>query len=153
MYLLKKFSASQRSKGISSLKFQSFLVISAIGWLGAMGILGISVRVFGFSPFFGNALGDIAAVSFVFFMSARWTFVHQHRFMWLKFSIFVMYQFFLIFIISSLIQFGATIEVSRVAWYQATKELLIKTLLTPFTLLANFLFGYFILEKIMDQPR
>jgi putative flippase GtrA len=149
--LLKYFSASQDNKGISFNKFQSFLLISGIGWLGAMSILGLMVNAFGFSPFFGNALGDFAAVSFVFFVSAKWTFVHRRRFMWFKFSVFVIYQFFLIIFISSLIQFGSSYEVfSRVAWYQATKELVIKGLLTPFTLLANFLFGYFILEKIME---
>lgn len=130
-------------------KYLSFVVISGIGLCIATLTLWLGVRLLQFSPFVANFLGDVLAVTYVFVVSARRTFVHAHRFMLTKFLVYVAWQFVHITAISWAVAalVGWTIFVQLVSAF-APVEVVAKLLVTPLTVTANFVVALLLIERI-----
>ena len=130
-------------------KYVDFVFVSGAGLALATAILWAGVRLLGLSPFVANNLGDAAAVTFVFFVSAHRSFTHSHRFMLAKFAAYVGWQVLHITLIS------ATIA-ALVAWptFTATfeppvpSEVAAKLVITPITVTLNFLVASLLIERI-----
>lgn len=142
-------SAGQEQPRPLVAKYLGFVVISGIGLGIATVVLWIGVRLLGLSPFTANFLGDFLAVSFVFVVSARRTFVHAHHFMLAKFGAYAVWQFLHITAISWVVA-------ALVSWpaFEGTVsefgpvEVIAKLLVTPLTVTANFVVALLLIEKI-----
>ncbi len=132
-------------------QYVGFLLISGTGLVLATVILWAGVRLAGRSPFVANFVGDAVAITFVFFVSARRTFVHAHRFLLARFGAYVGWQIVHVSLISwgvaSMVDFPLFREI--VARFAPT-EVVAKLLLTPVTVTANFIVARFLIERI--QP-
>ena len=125
------------------------MLISGLGWMLAMILLWVGVNWVGMSPFTANFIGDAVAVTYVFFTSSKNTFIHRHRFMMTKFSIYVIYQIILITTLSWAIGWMVKQPILEIYLsFFLTPELLAKIILTPLSLILNFLIAYLLIEHI-----
>ena len=136
-------------KGMTKQKFISFFWISGAGWLIAIFTLWALVNLVAFTPFVANAIGDFLAVSFVFFVSSYRTFFHKSHFLLTKFLFYLFYQACLITLISYLVQALSNITFpGKLIEVFVYIEVIAKIVVTPLTFLLNFLFSFFIFEKV-----
>jgi len=130
-------------------KLFKFTITSGIGWLMSLTILYIGIRI-GISPFWANVVGDTVAITYVFFTSAKKTFNHNHHFLGCKFIAYAIYQAIIIYLISfSILKISSNhIFCGYISSIQLNPGVIAKILITPFSLGLNFIFAYFVIEKI-----
>lgn len=128
-------------------KFFLFTFISGLGLVLSFVCLWAGVHFFALSAFWANCIGDVCAVSFVFFMSSYKVFFHNGRHMTLKFAVWLAYSCLMILAISFGVQYGQRFDFGR-AQVLFRPDILAKAFIAPFSLLVNFLFAKFLLENI-----
>ena len=133
-------------------QFIKFLFLSGIGWLIDFTLYLIFSNIFDFKIVYSNILSSIPAVTFVFFVSTRRVFVKNKKGFTLKekYFIYFLYQVILIITISLLAQYLYLLILKNIAVKIELKilKLIIKILITPITMLINFIVMKFLIEKL-----
>ena len=133
-------------------QFIKFLFLSGIGWLIDFTLYLIFSNIFDFRIIYSNILSSIPAVTFVFFLSTRKVFIKNKRGLTLKekYLIYFLYQVILIITISLLGQYLYLLILKNIAIKIKLKilKLIIKILITPITMLINFIVMKFLIEKL-----
>lgn len=133
-------------------QFIKFLFLSGIGWLIDFILYLIFSNIFDFRIIYSNILSSIPAVTFVFFVSTRKVFIKNKRGLTLKekYLIYFLYQVILIITISLLGQYLYLLILKNIAIKIKLKilKLIIKILITPITMLINFIVMKFLIEKL-----
>lgn len=133
-------------------QFIKFLFLSGIGWLIDFTLYLIFSNIFDFKIVYSNILSSIPAVTFVFFVSTRRVFVKNKKGFTLKekYFIYFLYQVILIITISLLGQYLYLLILKNIAVKIELKilKLIIKILITPITMLINFIVMKFLIEKL-----
>ena len=133
-------------------QFIKFLFLSGIGWLIDFTLYLIFSNIFDFKIIYSNILSSIPAVTFVFFVSTRRVFVKNKKGFTLKekYFIYFLYQVILIITISLLGQYLYILILKNIAVKIELKilKLIIKILITPITMLINFIVMKFLIEKL-----
>ena len=133
-------------------QFIKFLFLSGIGWLIDFILYLIFSNIFDFRIIYSNILSSIPAVTFVFFVSTRRVFVKNKKGFTLKekYFIYFLYQVILIITISLLGQYLYLLILKNIAVKIELKilKLIIKILITPITMLINFIVMKFLIEKL-----
>jgi hypothetical protein len=147
----------ERKNKVSNLKkilrqFIKFLFLSGIGWLIDFTLYLIFSNRFDFKIIYSNILSSIPAVTFVFFVSTRKIFIKNKKGLTLKekYFIYFLYQAILIITISLLGQYLYLLILKNIAVKIELKilKLIIKILITPITMLINFIVMKFLVEKL-----
>ena len=133
-------------------QFIKFLFLSGIGWLIDFTLYLIFSNRFDFKIIYSNILSSIPAVTFVFFVSTRKIFIKNKKGLTLKekYFIYFLYQAILIITISLLGQYLYLLILKNIAVKIELKilKLIIKILITPITMLINFIVMKFLVEKL-----
>ena len=133
-------------------QFIKFLFLSGIGWLIDFILYLFFSNIFDFRIIYSNILSSIPAVTFVFFVSTRKVFIKNKRGLTLKekYLIYFLYQVILIITISLLGQYLYLLILKNIAIKIKLKilKLIIKILITPITMLINFIVMKFLIEKL-----
>ena len=133
-------------------QFIKFLFLSGIGWLIDFTLYLIFSNIFDFRIIYSNILSSIPAVTFVFFVSIQKIFIKNKKGLTLKekYLIYFLYQVILIITISLLGQYLYLLILKNIAIKIKLKilKLIIKILITPITMLINFIVMKFLIEKL-----
>ena len=137
---------------MQTLFFQAikFFGISGIGWLldfGTYTVLG----VFFHNLFLNNVISSWIGVTFTFVFSTRTVFKNRSSMpVKVKYLLYLLYQAALIFVVSKLVQFVDTqlLRVFDAHIIVKSSYLIAKILVTPVTMVLNFLVMKILLEKI-----
>lgn len=125
-----------------------FIGVSGLGWL--LDFTLYTLLAFCAVPLFWcNVLGALAGISFVFVFSNRYIFKGHSRIpLWGKYMLYVMYQIVLVYSVSLLLVWvhGALLESGLLP--QASLAIVAKLLITPITLVLNFLVLKNLIEKL-----
>ena len=118
-------------------RLAGFGVVSLVGWALDFAIFATLVLV-GLSPFFSNLVGATVGVTFVYFVSARKIFVYQGQFLYWKFAVYLAYQACAITL--------ASWAIGALTLHTPLPAIASKTVVTPLTFGANFLFMSFLMR-------
>lgn len=127
-----------------------FIGVSGIGWILDFTTYTI-LALFAFDLFWCNSLGAVAGVTFVFVSSTRFIFKNTGKVpLFVKYIIYVVYQIVLIYFISKLLVCinNMILSVEVVKSYEFFSAIASKIIVTPITMLLNFLVLKNIIEKI-----
>lgn len=131
-------------------KFFRFLLVSGLGWVLDFGIFTLLTQWGGLLVLWANYLSSLPAVTFVFFVSTRKTFVCRPDGLSLrvKYLLYVLYQAVLISLVS-LVGEGLSHLLAHASWdlLAVHAKLAAKVLITPITMLCNF----FVLRQITEK--
>lgn len=135
------------------IQFIKFFGISGVGWCIDFMLYLFFTLVLGWPVFYSNCLSSIPAVTLVFFVSTKKIFrSHQGRLsIGAKYAIYVIYQMILLFFVSSIGQVVAewiANLASDIDWLQRAAKIAAKILITPITMLMNFIVMKIMAEKI-----
>lgn len=129
----------------------SFVFVSGIGWLIDFGTYITLLKVFNFSPFSSNLISAALAITFVFFVSVYKIFLTNGFFVLSAFMIYLIYQAISIWFFSYVIKLLSYL----ITYYQTyglfEAPLIAKIIVTPFTLVTNYLFMRFLTGKILRK--
>ena len=130
-----------------------FIFVSGIGWLMDFGIYTCLSSFWGVPVAYANMLGSVPAVTFVFIFSTRRIFSSQRSRLGLriKYAIYLGYQFALITLVSTLAGYlYFSLSMVQVEWgfFYKYLNIIVKCLITPITMICNFLVMKFLIEKI-----
>lgn len=133
-------------------QFINFLFLSGIGWLIDFTLYLLFSNVFNLKIIHSNILSSIPAVTFVFFVSTRKIFSKNNSRISLKekYLIYFLYQLILILLISLLAQYLYLLSLKNISMNVELKllKIIIKILITPITMLINFIVMKFLIEKL-----
>ena len=133
-------------------QFINFLFLSGIGWLIDFTLYLLFSNVFNLKIIHSNILSSIPAVTFVFFVSTRKIFSKNNSKILLKekYLIYFLYQLILIVLISLLAQYLYLLSLKNISMNVELKllKIIIKILITPITMLINFIVMKFLIEKL-----
>lgn len=133
-------------------QFINFLFLSGIGWIIDFILYLFFSNVFNLKIIYSNILSSIPAVTFVFFVSTRKIFSKNNSRISLKekYLIYFLYQLILIVLISSLAQYLYLLSLKNISMNVELKllKIIIKILITPITMLINFIVMKFLIEKL-----
>lgn len=133
-------------------QFINFLFLSGIGWLIDFTLYLLFSNVFNLKIIHSNILSSIPAVTFVFFVSTRKIFAKNNSRISLKekYLIYFLYQLILILLISLLAQYLYLLSLKNISMNIELKllKIIIKILITPITMLINFIVMKFLIEKL-----
>ena len=137
---------------ITSLIIQAvkFFGISGIGWLLDFGIYTL-LSLFTYKLFLNNIISSWVGVTFTFIFSTRIVFRNDSRVPALaKYILYLVYQSVLIFVVSHLLQFvdSQIVRLFNADIIVKSSFVIAKILVTPFTMVLNFLVMKFLMEKI-----
>lgn len=128
-----------------------FFGISGIGWLMDFTIFTL-LSSFGFNVVYSNFISSAVAVSFVFWFSSKKTFKEKKFGLGLKYKyiIYIIYQIILILVMSYIIKalsnfIFTSISIELIKNYA---KIISKILVTPVTMVLNFIVMKNIIEKI-----
>lgn len=145
----------ERKKQMKSLiiQFVKFFGISGIGWCIDFMLYLFITLILGWPVFYSNYLSSIPAVTLVFFVSTKKIFNnHKGRLpIWAKYFIYVVYQMLLLLCVSSIGQAVAewiTNLAVDIVWMQKAAKIVAKILITPITMLMNFIVMKIMTEKL-----
>nr|WP_229050305.1 GtrA family protein [Fusobacterium sp. 1001295B_180824_G3] len=128
------------------------MFLSGIGWLIDFILYFILTNVFNFKIIYLNILSSIPAVTFVFFISTRKIFTKNRSKLTLKekYLIYFLYQIILIVSISLFGQYLYLLILKNITIKIELKilKIIIKLLITPITMLINFIVMKFLIEKL-----
>lgn len=131
-----------------------FFIISGIGWCLDFSIYSILTFGFNFDVSCANMISTIPAVTYVFLMSTRKVFEKSQSKINLKYKylIYIIYQIFMVFLISIFGDFLYDIFINsnliQTNFIYKYLKILIKILITPITMLTNFLVMKLLIEKL-----
>lgn len=119
-------------------QFVKFFGISGIGWCIDFGLYIVFTQILGWPVFQSNCLSSIPAVTLVFFVSTRKIFKKADSKIpvGIKYIVYLIYQAVLLTFVSMAGQHLA-ILIGRF-WTSALVKILVKIVITPFTMVANF---------------
>lgn len=127
----------------------SFFGISGIGWIMDMCIYTI-LLIAGVYATISNIFSSLVAVTFVYLVSTKKLFANKKSIsIRKKYIIYVLYQVFIILLSSVVI--GWLVEVllsSNIKIFLDYAKSLSKIFITPFTMVTNFIFMKFLIEKV-----
>lgn len=133
-------------------QFINFLFLSGIGWLIDFTLYLLFSNIFNLKIIHSNILSSIPAVTFVFFISTRKIFSKNNSRISLKekYLIYFLYQLILIVLISLLAQYLYLLSLKNISMNVELKllKIIIKILITPITMLINFIVMKFLIEKL-----
>ena len=133
-------------------QFINFLFLSGIGWLIDFTLYLLFSNVFNLKIIHSNILSSIPAVTFVFFVSTRKIFAKNNSRISLKekYLIYFLYQLILILLISLLAKYLYLLSLKNISMNVEIKllKIIIKILITPITMLINFIVMKFLIEKL-----
>lgn len=133
-------------------QFINFLFLSGIGWLIDFTLYLLFSNVFNLKIIHSNILSSIPAVTFVFFVSTRKIFAKNNSRISLKekYLIYFLYQLILILLISLFAQYLYLLSLKNISMNVELKllKIIIKILITPITMLINFIVMKFLIEKL-----
>lgn len=133
-------------------QFINFLFLSGIGWLIDFTLYLLFLNIFNLKIIYSNILSSIPAVTFVFFISTRKIFSKNNSRISLKekYLIYFLYQLILILLISLLAQYLYLLSLKNISMNVELKllKIIIKILITPITMLINFIVMKFLIEKL-----
>ena len=133
-------------------QFINFLFLSGIGWIIDFILYLFFSNVFNLKIIYSNILSSIPAVTFVFFVSTRKIFSKNNSRISLKekYLIYFLYQLILILLISLLAQYLYLLSLKNISMNVELKllKIIIKILITPITMLINFIVMKFLIEKL-----
>ena len=127
-----------------------FFGLSGIGWIIDFLVYNFLIGIFGINVGISNMVSSMIGVSFVFFASTKKVFIQNSKMnLKVKYFIYIVYQIILIFIASKgmvllknlILDLGLDILTEYV-------NIIIKILVTPFTMLINYLMMKLLIEKI-----
>lgn len=132
---------------IQGLKFIGF---SGVGWLIDTIIYIILTSVLRLNIDIANIISSLVGVSFVFIMSTRKVFeVGSKVNIKLKYIIYIVYQLILIFTVSRVMiilkDYLISFDIKLIIRYIS---IIVKVLITPFTIVINFIVMKYLIEKI-----
>ena len=133
-------------------QFINFLFLSGIGWLIDFTLYLLFSNIFNLKIIYSNILSSIPAVTFVFFVSTRKIFSKNNSRISLKekYLIYFLYKLILILLISLLAQYLYLLSLKNISMNVELKllKIIIKILITPITMLINFIVMKFLIEKL-----
>lgn len=133
-------------------QFINFLFLSGIGWLIDFTLYLLFSNIFNLKIIYSNILSSIPAVTFVFFVSTQKVFSKNNSKISLKekYLIYFLYQLILIVLISLLAQYLYLLSLKNISMNVELKllKIIIKILITPITMLINFIVMKFLIEKL-----
>lgn len=132
---------------IKGLKFIGF---SGIGWLIDTTIYMILTSIFKLNIDISNIFSSLVGVTFVFIMSTRKIFVSKSKInIKIKYLIYVIYQVILIITVSKLmLLLKSVITPLNIELINKYINIIVKIIITPFTMLINFIVMKLLIEKI-----
>lgn len=128
----------------------SFFGLSGIGWLIDMSIYSI-LTYFNVYTILANIISSFVAVTFVYLTSTKKIFVNINDSFNVKkkYIVYILYQVIIVLISSTIINFIAenlvNFDIKLIANYAKISA---KIIVTPFTMITNFIFMKFLIEKI-----
>ena len=128
----------------------SFFGISGIGWLIDMSIYSI-LTYFNVYTILANIISSFTAVTFVYLTSTKKIFVNINDSFNVKkkYIVYILYQVIIVLISSTISNFIAknlvNFDIKLIADYAKISA---KIIVTPFTMITNFIFMKFLIEKI-----
>ena len=127
-----------------------FLGLSGIGWL--LDFTAYTLLSLRYSNLMvNNVFSSLLGASFVFLFSTRVVFRDSHRIpLWIKYTVYIVYQQVLIFLISRLLGAVNVFQLRHFTWPLITRfsALLSKILVTPITMTVNFFVMKGVIEKL-----
>lgn len=139
---------------ISYKQILSFLLISGIGWLIDFSFYTILTKLFELNVMSSNMISAIPAVTYVFIVSTRKTFskkTDSNLNIIIKYLIYFGYQVFLLFVVSylgqALYNYAMTLNI-KYDIILLNMKLIIKIVITPITMIANFMVMKNLIEKL-----
>lgn len=132
---------------IKGLKFIGF---SGIGWLIDTTIYMILTSIFKLNIDISNIFSSLVGVTFVFIMSTRKIFVSKSKInIKTKYLIYVIYQVILIITVSKLmLLLKSVITPLNIELINKYINIIVKIIITPFTMVINFIVMKLLIEKI-----
>lgn len=132
---------------IKGLKFIGF---SGIGWLIDTTIYMILTSIFKLNIDISNIFSSLVGVTFVFIMSTRKIFVSKSKInIKIKYLIYVIYQVILIITVSKLmLLLKSVITLLNIELINKYINIIVKIIITPFTMVINFIVMKLLIEKI-----
>lgn len=128
----------------------SFFGLSGIGWLIDMSIYSI-LTYFNVYTILANIISSFVAVTFVYLTSTKKIFVNINDSFNVKkkYIVYILYQVIIVLISSTIINLIAenlvNIDIKLITDYAKISA---KIIVTPFTMITNFIFMKFLIEKI-----
>lgn len=132
---------------IKGLKFIGF---SGIGWLIDTTIYMILTSIFKLNIDISNIFSSLVGVTFVFIMSTRKIFVSKSKInIKIKYLIYIIYQVILIITVSKLmLLLKSVITPLNIELINKYINIIVKIIITPFTMVINFIVMKLLIEKI-----
>lgn len=126
-----------------------FFAISGTGWLMDMAIFTLLTNIASVSTIICNIISSFVAVTYVYFISTRKTFINNSTTKTLKrkYLYYIIYQVFII-ILSSIIISCLSGIFSHFALISNWNKIIAKIVFTPVTMICNFIFMKWLIEKI-----
>lgn len=131
-----------------------FVVISGIGWCMDFGIYSLLSVYYGVAVAYANMLGALPAITFVFILATRHIFVQRDGGWSLKrkYAVYLLYQLCLIigisFLAEEVFQTIYLFQSATSIFEIDTMKIMAKCMVTPLSMLMNFMVMKFLSEKI-----
>lgn len=133
-----------------------FFCISGIGWILDFSSFFLLTKFLNLSVFVSNILSSIPAVTYVFFTSTKKLFINsknQKISINCKYLIYLIYQICFVCIVSliaetiykAIFNYVTSLNISFIL---ENLKVIIKICITPFTMILNFIFMKFLIEKL-----
>lgn len=134
-------------------QFKKFFLTSGIGWIIDFMIYSIITAFLHTNVLYANIFSSIPAVTFVFIVSTRKNFSNKSTNISLKikYIIYIIYQMILLLFISNLGQYLFNILIKTpwlVTFLGDYIKIVVKIIITPITMISNFLFMKGLIEKL-----
>lgn len=138
---------------LSDSKLFRFILVSGAGWGIDFAIYTVLVKLFFQGVFIANCISSLLAITFVFFIATRKVFESNSGRLSLrsKYLLYIMYQIILILFISWL---AAVLNRELSSFFhnfiliKENTELVSKVMITPVTMILNFIVMKYLVEKI-----
>ena len=127
-----------------------FIGISGIGWLLDFSVYTV-LAFLSQNLFLNNIISSLTGVTFTFIFSTRLVFKNNCRIpLQAKYLLYLLYQVMLIFVISRLLQFidAKLVQIFELEIITKSSFVIAKILVTPVTMILNFLVMKFLMEKL-----
>ena len=127
-----------------------FFGLSGLGWIIDMCIFSL-LTYFSVYTILANIISSFVAVTFVYLTSTKNIFVNMNNKFNIKkkYVVYVLYQVIIVLISSTIINLIAKdLTGSNIELFVNYSKILAKIIVTPFTMVTNFMFMKFLVEKV-----
>ena len=128
----------------------NFLGFSGIGWILDFTMYTLLAYI-GINLFICNVVGAVVGLTFVYIFSTRYIFKNTGRIpLWGKYIIYIAYQIIQVYLVSKLLVIVNNILVTHISltFIQTFSPVISKCLVTPITMVLNFIILKNMIEKI-----